>query len=427
MTEAFLHYVWQFQYFNKEGLQTSDGETLQIFNPGIANTNSGPDFSEARIKIENLEWRGSVEIHVNSSGWIDHQHQVDEAYEKVILHVVWEHDKRIFYSDGSLIPTLELKDRVNPDLLFRFKKLVTNSETILCKDQWNNVADILKLSMLDKVVTERLKAKSRFVYDILQKTNTDWEETCYRLLCKNFGFKVNAEAMEQLAEALPYKIILKSIDKPYQVEALLLGQAGFLEKPSTDRYILLLQREFHLLSRKFNLEEKQMQESQWRFLRLRPANFPTIRLAQLATLFSAHANLFSKILECQSSKELTGLFKVNQSDYWLHHYRIGKLSSAKIHALGKSSIENLIINSVAPLLVAYGRLHDEQRFIDRAIDLLQHTLSEKNRITQQWVDLGFNVKTAFDSQGLIELFNNYCSKRRCLECSVGMHIVNKGI
>jgi hypothetical protein len=425
VTEAFLHYIWQYQYFNKEGLQTSDDEPLQIFKPGIINTNSGPDFSDARIGIGNLEWRGSVEIHIKASGWTDHQHSTDEAYEKVVLHVVWENDRSIFHSDGSPIPTLELKGRVAPDLWARYRELVTNPETIPCTENWSQVSEISKLSMLDKVVADRLQEKSKNVENTLAKTNGDWEETCYRLLCKNFGFKVNAEAMEQLAEALPYKVILKSVDKPYQVEALLLGQAGFLEKPSEDEYISLLKREFKLLSKKFNLEGKQMREAQWRFLRLRPANFPTIRLAQLAALFSIHANLFSKILVSKTSKELIELLLVTQSDYWLHHYQIGKPAVTQVDSLGKSSIHNLIINSVAPLLTAYGRLHDDQNYIDRAVELLQQVPTENNKITRQWNNLGFKVKTAFDSQGLIELYNNYCTKRRCLECTIGMHIVNQ--
>jgi hypothetical protein len=425
VTEAFLHYIWQYQYFNKEGLQTSDGEHLLIFKPGIINTNSGPDFSDARIGVGNIEWRGSVEIHIKASGWTDHQHNIDEAYEKVVLHVVWENDKGIFHRDGSSIPTLELKGRVDPEHWARYKKLITNPDSIPCTNHWPQVSELSKLSMLDKAVAVRLQTKSKIVENTLAKTNGDWEETCYRLLLKNFGFKVNADPMEQLAEALPYKIILKSVDKPYLVEALLLGQAGFLEKPSEEEYILLLKREFRLLSKKFNLDEKQMREAQWRFLRLRPANFPTVRLAQLAALFSRHANLFSKLLASKTSKELTELFHVIQSDYWLHHYQIGKPTITQVDGLGKSSIHNVIINTVAPLLTAYGRLHDDQSYVDCAVELLQHAPSENNKITRQWSELGFNVNTAFDSQGLIELYNNYCTKRRCLECTIGVHIVNK--
>lgn len=425
MTEAFLHYIWQYQYFNKEGLKTSEGESLQIFQPGNANSNSGPDFSDARIKIGNLEWRGSIEIHIKASGWNDHQHNVDEAYEKVILHVVWENDKRIFYNDGSPIPTLELKHKISEEHWNRYKKLITNAESIPCTNHWSIIPELSKLSMLDKAVTQRLQKKSKIVEELLVKKLGDWEETCYRLLCKNFGFKVNADAMEQLAEALSYKIILKSGDKPYQIEALLFGQAGFLEKSSSDEYVQILKREFNLLSKKYSLQQKQMREAQWRFLRLRPANFPTIRLSQLTAVLSLHKNLFSKILACKTSEELIELFKVKQSAYWLQHYQIGKQADTRIDGLGKSSIQNLIINTVAPLLAAYGKLHDDYSYVDRGIDLLQHIPSENNKITRQWIDLGFKVKTAFDSQGLIEQYNSHCLKRQCLSCTIGVHIINK--
>jgi hypothetical protein len=428
VTESFLHYIWQFQYFTKEALKTSQGEVLQIFQPGIVNTNAGPDFSNARIKIDNLEWRGSVEIHIKSSGWIDHHHNADHAYEKVILHVVWEDDKPILRSDGSSMPTLELKSRVDPSLWERYKKLITNTESIPCANHWSDVPEITKLSMLDKTVAQRLEAKSKYVIEVLAKKHDDWEETCYQILCKNFGFKVNAEAMEQLAEALPYKVILKSMDKPLQVESLLLGQAGFLEKLTfADEYTVQLQREYKLLSHKFGLQAKQMHQSQWRFLRLRPANFPTVRLAQLAALLSSKVNLFSKILACKDVRDVISLFRLVQSEYWQNHYQLAKPSETKVPALGKASIHNLIINSIAPLLVAYGKQHDDQTFVDRAVDFLQQIPAEDNKIIRQWSAIGYTVKSAFDTQGLMELYNNYCVKRRCLECSIGMHCVNKAI
>jgi len=425
LTESFLHYIWQFQYFNKDAVQTSDGESLQIFQSGIRNENAGPDFSEARIKIGKIEWRGSVEIHINASGWNDHHHSADEAYEKVVLHVVWENDKPIVRTDGTLMPTLELKNRVDLSLWNRYKKLFTSTETIPCSASWTKVPDITKLSMLDKAVVERLETKAKIVNDLLARNKNDWEETCYQLICKNFGFKVNAESMLQLAEVLPYKTLLRHLDKPYQVEALLFGQAGFLEKVKEDEYSITLLREYKLLSKKYNLEAKQMRVVQWRFLRLRPANFPTIRLAQLAALFIRQKNLFSKILKSTHHQTLIQLFDVEQSAYWCTHYQFGKKSKGNVPFLGKASIDNLVINTIAPLLVAYGKAHDDQAVIDRAIELLQHVPGESNKITRQWTDLGFKAKTSFDSQALIELYNNFCLKRRCLDCSVGSYLVNK--
>lgn len=423
MTESFLHYIWQFQYFRKDELTTTEGEALQIFQPGMRNSHAGPDFSDARIKIGKLEWRGSVEIHIKASGWTDHHHDTDQAYEKVVLHVVWENDKPLKRTDGSVMPTLELKQRVDITLWDRYKKLFTSAESIPCAASWHHVPDIVKLSMLDKVVLQRLETKASLVKELLVKNRNDWDETSYQLLCKNFGFKVNAEPILQLAQALPYKILLKHLDKPVQIEALLLGQAGFLEKVKEDEYTRVLIREYSVLSKKYTLEGKQMKSVQWRFLRMRPANFPTIRLAQFASLLCAQQNIFSKILECNSYKQTVTLLDVDQSEYWRAHYQPGKKSKTTIASLGISSIHNVMINTLAPLWVAYGQLHDDQAYIDRAAEMLQHIPAEKNRITQQWSDLNCKVKSAFDSQGFIELYNNFCLKRKCLDCSVGSHVV----
>lgn len=427
MTESFLHYIWQFQYFHKEELQTSEGDSLHIFQPGIQNVNSGPDFSDARIKIGALEWRGSVEIHIKASGWNDHHHSSDQAYEKVVLHVVWDNDKPIYRTDGTMMPTLELKHRVEMTLWNRYRKLFTSVEAIPCSSAWPKVSDIIKLSMLDKAVMQRLETKSLLVKTLLAKNRNDWEETCFQLLCKNFGFKVNAEPMLQLAQLLPYKVLLKHLDKLVQIEALLLGQAGFLEKVKDDEYTKILKREHRLLSSKYKVESKQMNTVQWRFLRLRPANFPTVSLAQLAVLLSSQRNLFSKILECSSYKQLVELLDVEQSEYWQYHYQLGKKSNSRVPSLGQSSIHNIMINTIAPLLVAYGQLQDDQSYVDRATEILQHLPAENNKITRQWLGLGYNVKSSFDSQGLIELYNNFCMKRRCLNCTIGTHIIKAKI
>lgn len=423
MTESFLHYIWQFQYFHKEELQTSEGDSLQIFQPGNQNANSGPDFSDARIKIGTLEWRGSIEIHIKASGWNDHHHSSDQAYEKVVLHVVWDNDKPIYRTDGTVMPTLELKHRVEMTFWNRYRKLFTSVDTIPCSSAWPKVPDIIKLSMLEKAVMQRLEAKSLLVKTLLTENRNDWEETCYQLLCKNFGFKVNAEPMLQLAQLLPYKVLRKHVDKLVQIEALLLGQAGFIEKVKEDEYTKLLKREYNLLSSKYRLESKQMKSVQWRFLRLRPANFPTVRLAQLAVLLSSHGNLFSKILERTSYQQLVELLDVEQSEYWLHHYQPAKQSKTIVPSLGQSSIHNVLVNTIAPLFVAYGQLKDEQSYVDRATEILQYLPVENNKITRQWLDLGYQVKSSFDSQGLIELFNNFCMKRRCLDCTIGTHII----
>jgi len=422
VTESFLHYLWQFQYFDKRQLKTTSGELVQVLHPGIRNTHAGPDFSDARIKIDSLGWGGSVEIHITASGWMDHHHGDDAAYEKVILHVVWENDKPIIRSDGSPMPTLELKHRVDISLWNSFKKLLASTDSIPCASSWNRVSELVKLSMLDKVLVQRLEAKAGVVLSMLDENQNDWEETAYQLLCRNFGFKVNTDPFLRLAETVPIKILRKHINNTTQVEALLFGQAGFLEKAANDEYSNLLKREYSVLATKYSLEPKQLHQSQWRFLRLRPANFPTIRLAQLAALLIQNQSIFSSIIDTVSYEELYQRLAVKQSNYWQTHYQFGK-PVARVPYLGKSSVQNVIINTAIPVLVAYGIRQDDQRYMERALDWLQHLPSEKNTIIRQWLELGLKVKTAFDSQALIELYNAYCLKRRCLECTIGTSLV----
>ncbi len=423
MTESFIHYVWQLQYFRKDDLKTSSGEIVRVFHPGSRNSDAGPDFSNARVKIGELEWRGSVEIHIKASGWNDHKHSTDEAYEKVILHVVWENDKAINRTDGSIMPTIELKNLVDQSLWERFKNLYTSADIVPCASHWQSVPDITKLSTLDNALMLRLQSKAITVQELFTRNNNDWEQTCYQLLCKNFGFKVNSEPMLRLAQIIPYTILLKHFDKLIQVEALLFGAGGFLEEGIEDEYTMLLKREYDVLRKKYSLDSRQMNLAQWKFLRLRPANFPTIRIAQLTALLTSQKNLFSKIIEVTSYKQVRELLDVDQSNYWLSHYQFGKPSKSNVLSLGEASIQNIIINTIVPLLVAYGQLHDEQSYTDLATDLLQHIPAEDNKITRQWLPLNYKAKSAFDSQALIELYTNFCMKRRCLECGVGSWLI----
>jgi hypothetical protein len=423
MNEFFLHYLWQFQYFNKSELKTAEGESVTVFKQGNLNSNAGPDFSQGKIKIGSIEWAGSVEIHIKSSNWKDHHHDEDKAYENVILHVVWENDKPVIRKDGSVLPTIELKNRVDNSLITEYKKLISSSFAVPCSKLFPTVSDITRFSMLDKALTERLETKSLFVKELLKKNNNDWNEASYQLLAKNFGFKVNAEPFLQLTQNLPYRILLKHADNPLQVEALLFGVAAFLEGGMKDEYFSALQKEFKILSAKYQLETKKLNPAQWKFLRLRPANFPTIRIAQFAAMIIHSKIFFSKIIEAKDYKELKEIFKVDQTSYWHTHYRFGKKSKSSVYDLGLASIDNLIINSVAPLLVAYGIVRDETSYIDKAQEILQQMPAEANKIIRTWNDLNWKVKNAFDSQALIELYNNYCQQRNCLNCVIGASLI----
>src|SRR5690349_15026574 len=247
MNESFLHYIWQFQYFNKQELRCSTGEEIIVVNPGLKNTHAGPDFYNAKLKLGNMEWAGSVEIHIYSSGWREHRHQDDAAYENVVLHVVWEEDEKIYRKDGTLLPTLELKSRVASSFLLQYKRIVHSRNRIPCANAIQHVPDVIKVSMLDKALMARLEKKAETILQALERNNGDWEETCYQILCRNFGFKVNTDPFLQLAQSLPYKILMKHGDRLEQIEALLFGQAGFLKETINDAYYLLLRREYTLL------------------------------------------------------------------------------------------------------------------------------------------------------------------------------------
>ena len=423
MNESFLHFVWQFQYFDKQDLQTQETEPLSIFNVGFLNTNAGSDFSQAKIQIDKIEWVGNVEIHIKSSDWLLHKHDQNKSYDNVILHVVWQNDRKIKRTDGTFIPTLELKNRISKDLLKRYAQLVNSSDSIPCGKVFDKVDSILKTSMLDKAILQRLETKSGEILKMVGYNKGNWEETTYQWLAKSFGFKINSEPFLQLAKSLPYKIIQKHSSSISQIEALLFGQAGMLPAKTKDEYVTALFAEYQFLSQKYSLRETALHFSQWKFLRLRPANFPTLRIAQFARLMFTNPTLFSKIKEAKSSIELIRLIDATPSAYWQTHYHFAKKSKSKIAPLGTSSKENLLINSMAPLLAAYGKYSDDYTYIDKATEMLQYLPAEKNKITRCWEELGLTVKSSFDSQALIEQYNNMCQKRFCLNCVVGTSIL----
>lgn len=425
VTEAFLHYVWQFQYFDKSGLATLTGDTVSVFSAGYRNTHSGPDFFQARIRLGDIEWIGSVEIHIFSSGWLDHGHSRDRAYDGVILHVVWKNDREILRPDGSIIPTLEIGSRINSGLVLQYARLMRNPETVPCSGLLPRVSDVIRYSMLDRALAERLESKSGVILKRLARNNHDWEETAYQTIMRNFGFMVNGDPFLQLAQALPYRLLMRHADKSGQVEALLFGQAGFLQEDVPgDPYYSMLRREYRMLASKYKLAEGRLNRAQWRFLRLRPANFPTLRLAQAAALLYRNKNFFSCLTECRSAAAIRALFQVTQSAYWLSHYHFFKPQKNQVSLLGAGSIDNMVINSAIPLVVAYGKSRNDDTYIERAVAILQQLDPETNMITRHWKDLGFRLQHAFDSQAIVQLNNTYCQRRKCLDCKIGASLVN---
>lgn len=424
MREDFLYYVWKLQYFDKRALSTCQGESLNILHPGTRNDHAGPDFLKSSIVINNITWHGHVEIHINASDWHAHQHQTDEAYNNVILHVVWNYDKDIQQQDGTMIPTLALKDRVAPKLHQQYQQLIHNQTTIPCAKYLPKVADLHKASMLDKAIFQRMTNKNNLVYRFLEANKGDWQETAYQLLAYNFGFKVNSSTFLDLALNLPFKTLAKHTDNLLQIEALLLGQAGLLptNTPSQDEYLEALQKEYNYLAHKYQLKVGSVQASQWKFFRLRPANFPTLRIAQFAQLLHQNPSIFSLLVNTPT-QILYKKLAITQSSYWQKHYQFAKPSKTAIPGLGKTSIEQILINTAVPLLIAYGKTKDEQDYVDKAIAILQQLPAEHNTIMRHWAGVGIQAKSAFDSQALIELFNNFCVQKQCLSCHIGVSIV----
>jgi hypothetical protein len=423
MQEAFIQLVWQLGYFDKAAWKTAAGEAIEVCHPGRLNGDAGPDFKGARLKIGELQWHGDVELHLKTSGWVQHGHQQDSAYNGVVLHVVLEDDgATVLRQDGTPIPVASLQGRIRSDLYERYAQLLASLHAIPCEPQIGQVPSISRMSMLDRSLMQRLQRKAEGVQSLFRQNNNDWEETAWQLLARGFGFKKNSDAFADLSQRLPYKVLLRHASSTQQLEALVFGMSGLLQSAEPAPWVEGLQREWKLLQHKWNLQHQVLNPSQWLFSRLRPANFPTLRMAQLVALLQRQPKLFSFLLHAAPA-ELLHEFQVGPSSYWQTHYHFGKESREAAHRLGSSSAENLLINVVAPLRVAYGRYTDQQHYIDEAVRLLQAMPVEENKIIRYWKKLDMPTESAADSQGLIELFNEYCAPKRCLNCSIGLAIL----
>lgn len=415
MTERLLQFIWQFQYFNKGELLTTSGETMQIISPGQYNTNQGPDFLDAKIKIGKTTWAGNIELHLLSSDWKKHNHHKDKNYNNVILHVVWEDD----FPDYN-IPVLHLKTRVAKVLLQKYETLMNAQGFIPCEKGIAEVKPIVLQSWKERLLAERLTRKATIVETYLNQNNQHWEETFWWLLARNFGIKINADAFEEMARSIPLNILAKHKNQIHQLEALFLGQANLLNGSFTEDYPLMLKREYEFYKAKYKLRPSALTPF---FLRMRPGNFPTIRLAQLAMLVHNSAHLFSKIKDADTIDDVNKWFDVTANDYWHYHYRFDEESSFKRKNLGTSMIDNILINTVCTVLFAYGHFHKEQKYKDKSLQWLEEITAESNSVTKGFQHLGVQHKNARDSQALIELKNEYCNKKRCLDCAVGNAIL----
>jgi hypothetical protein len=420
MKEDFLHYLWEFKNFNTRALKSTAGELITIIHVGQYLEQAGPDFFNAQIIIGNQKWAGNVEIHLKSSDWYAHHHEKDSAYENVILHVVWEHDVEIYRSDNSVVPVLALKEFVSSETIANYNSLRLTKSWIYCEKQLADLDDFLLRNWLERLFFERLERKSKPIFELLHETNSDWESVLFYLLAKNFGLNTNGESFFKIASSIPFSIIRKEGFELANIEALLFGNAGLLDSDKEDQYLSDLKFRYYYLLQKYQLEKPIIAPVQ--FFKLRPDNFPTIRLSQLAALYHSQQNLFSKIIQLNSALAIYQFFEVSASSYWLSHYQFDKESPKKKKLMSKSFIDLLIINSILPIQFAYAQSLGKENSED-LIQLLVAISPEKNSITEKFKSFGITSKNAFETQSLLQLKNEYCNKSKCLECAIGVELL----
>lgn len=423
ITEDFLHYVWKFRLFDRLNLHTVEGEPVEVFSAGMHNKDSGPDFHNARVRVGDTVWAGNVELHLSSSNWQQHGHTHDKAYDNVILHVVYRDDAPVTLPNGRRLPTIELHNRIAPELYQRYHGLVFGERRFIpCEASISAVDSLTMGNWLSRILVERLEKRSKAVLDTLALNRGDWEETFYQFLAANFGFKVNALPFELLAKSLPQIILAKHKNNPLQIEALIFGQAGFLSEDFTDEYPRKLKTEYEFLRKKHSLTP--VDKHLWKFMRMRPQNFPTIRLAQFAALIIRSNHLFSKVIEIKDTAALRALFAdIEVNEYWEKHYRFDIESAPSVKKIGQSSIDVILLNTMALFLFSYGRQHQQQYYINRSLKLLESLPAEKNHIITDFCNLGMKIGSAFETQALLELKNSYCDNKKCLDCGVGNKVL----
>lgn len=420
MKEDFLHYLWQFKKFDTSNLLTSNQEPITILHSGNYLQQAGPDFFNAQIIIGSQKWAGNVEIHVRSSDWYVHHHETDTAYENVILHVVWQHDTEVFRRNNTEIPVLELRQYVSSQTLYSYQSLMLPKSWIYCERELTGVDTFIFKHYQERLFFERLEKKSNAIDLLLAKTNADWEAVLFGLLARNFGLNTNAAVFGQIVDSIPFAIIRKERVDVLNVEALLFGQAGLLDEPKEDQYFNALRSRFAYLSHKYQLQKPVTDVLQ--FFKLRPDNFPTIRLSQLANLYAGEQQLFSKTISAVSTILLYQVFGVGVSDYWKTHYQFDRESPKKVKSLSKSFVDLLIVNTVVPLQFAYAKARRSE-IPDSIIALLEQVGPESNAIIDKFANFGIIAQNAFETQSLLQLKNEYCAKGRCLQCAVGMELL----
>ena len=419
--EQLLHYLWKYRLYRPSNLTTTQGDTLEIIDPGLENTDAGPDFFNAKIRINGTVWAGSVEIHQKASDWLAHGHSADKAYENVILHVVETDDGTVFRQNGEAIPQLVLP--IPEQVIDNMEWLLTRDSPVACLERLPAIDPVFRLQWMDALLAERLERKTDDILRWLDLYQKDWNEVFYILLCRNFGFGVNSDAFERLARSLPLKCILKQRPSASQVEALFLGQAGLLNDSNGNRhhYYRFLQQEYSFLRKKYGLEP--LEPHIFRNLRLRPDATPHIKLVELAAIWIRHDTLFSSVLSARTPRELKDFFRVPASAFWDTHYNFLRPSPHRKKQLGENALNMLLINTVVPLMFAYGLYHRMDEHKARALRLLASIPPEQNSIISLFSQVGMKPRNAGDTQALIQLKRNYCEQKKCLYCRLGFQLL----
>lgn len=421
--EKLMQYVWKHRLWRSEDMVTNTGKKVRVVDSGLLNTDAGPDFFNAKIEIDGHMWVGNVEMHYRATDWKRHHHDSDKAYDSVILHVVAKDDAPVRRTNGELIPQLVLE--VSPQFNADYASLVGATIEVPCATKIKQVPHLTIVEWVEGLAFERLHGKVERIHQLLDSFNGSWEDVCYVTLARNFGFGINNDAFERLARRTPLRLLGKHSDSVLQIEALLFGQAGMLDaqKPGMDSYYNQLCTEYAFLSNKFQLTP--MEKESWKLFRIRPQNFPYRRIAMLAQFIEGGFRMMNRILEAEGEKEMRTLFEVELSGYWTKHYTFGKPNERATATLSRSSIDIILINTVAPLLYAYGELTGNYEMTDKAIKLLEDLRAESNSIVSHFVAYGIDCPDALTSQALVQLKREYCDARKCIYCKIGHHLLSK--
>lgn len=423
MKEELLHYVWKTKSFKFQDLQTTENESIKINKFGFHNHNAGPDFLEGEIYTCGTTWAGHIEIHVLSSDWIKHRHQTDSSYDNVILHVVWEEDEIIYRKDNTRIHCIELKGLIPKYILDGYEGFSRRKSKISCSNELQNKNLDKFHFQLNRIFIERLEQKCYPISIELEQNDQNWSQVLFVQIAKSMGLKANVSGMEALARSIPINLIFKHADNRFQLESLFYGQSGLLSNHWMDDYPVQLLKEYEFLKTKYNLSN--ISGLHWKLMRMRPVSFPTIRISQLTGLYYNNRSLHAQIMEANSTRELKQLLKVASSEYWETHFLFDKEAGYQQKNLGKSSIDLIIINGIIPFLFAYGQHRSEEKHMEKAVEFMQQMQAENNKITRMWKEEGIKCKNSFESQAIVQLYKNYCLKKRCLECTFGNQIIKE--